>query len=73
MNVSRKAVISSWAEKLLLTSPEAADAMSISQRTLFSLTKSGEIPCVRVGRSVRYCADDLRNWIERQKQGVHSK
>ena len=40
--------------KLLLRPPEAAEALAISDRTLWGLTKAGEIPCVRFGRSVRY-------------------
>lgn len=55
--------------KLLLKAPEAAEVLSISERTLWALTASGEIPCVRIGRSVRYSVDDLREWIDRQKGG----
>ena len=52
---------------LLLKSPQAAEALAISPRTLWSMTNSGELPCVRFGGSVRYSADDLRAWIEQQK------
>lgn len=55
--------------KLLLNSRESSEALGVSQRTLWSLTQSGEIPCVRIGRCVRYAADDLREYIESQKQG----
>ncbi len=58
---------------MLLTSPEAAQMLSISERSLWTLMKSGSIPHVRIGRSVRYDRDDLKAWIEKQKQNKHSK
>lgn len=53
--------------KLLLNCDEAAAALSISRRLLWSLTAGGEIPVVRIGRTVRYDPDDLRDWIDAQK------
>ena len=56
-------------ETLLLTPKQAADALAISPRKLWSLTASGEVPHVRVGRCVRYPFDALRKWLqERTKQ-----
>jgi excisionase family DNA binding protein len=55
---------------LLLTAPQAAKALAISPRTLWSLTDTGEIPCVRIGRAVRYDPEDLRAWIARRKSGT---
>ena len=55
--------------KLLLDPREAAEVLSISERHLWGLTASGTIPCIRIGRSKRYCVDDLREWIETQKTG----
>ncbi|REJ90645.1 MAG: DNA-binding protein [Planctomycetota bacterium] len=54
---------------LLLTPPQAAEALAISPRKLWSMTASGEIPHVRLGRSVRYPVDDLQRWIDGQKKG----
>jgi excisionase family DNA binding protein len=54
-------------EPLLLTVRQAAKVLSISERTLWSLTARGEIPAVRFGRSVRYDPADLRRWIESAK------
>lgn len=51
----------------LLTVREAADLLRISDRTLWTLTSSGRLPSVRVGRSVRYDIADLRKWIDSQK------
>lgn len=51
----------------LLKPKEAAEVLSVSERTLWNLTRNEEIPAVRIGRSVRYDPDDLREWIERRK------
>jgi predicted DNA-binding transcriptional regulator AlpA len=60
-------------ETLLLKSRDAARAMSISERKLWSLTTSGEVRCVRIGRSVRYDPRDLRAWIDECKEAVRQK
>ena len=54
---------------LLLTPQQAAAALAISPRKLWGMTASGEIPHIRLGRSVRYPLDDLRCWIDGQKKG----
>ena len=43
---------------LLLTPCDAARALAISPRKLWAMRASGEIPFVRLGRSVRYHPDD---------------
>ncbi len=48
---------------LLLTARQAARELAISERTLWGLTARGEIPCVRIGRAVRYSRSDLVAWI----------
>jgi hypothetical protein len=40
--------------KLLVKPSDAAEALSISPRKLWAMTNSGEIPCLRLGRAVRY-------------------
>lgn len=52
---------------LLLTSRDAAKALAVCGRTLFSLTKSGQVPCVRIGRAVRYSPADLHAFINGQR------
>lgn len=53
--------------KLLLRPPEAAETLAISERTLWTLTKEGILPCVRLGRLVRYDPEDLRRAIAERK------
>lgn len=50
--------------RLLLTPKEAAASLGISQRLLWSKTKIGEIPCLRIGKAVRYSPTALQAWID---------
>lgn len=49
--------------KLLLTAREAANALSISERSLWGLTHQGLLRCVWLGRCKRYSLDDLRAFV----------
>lgn len=53
--------------RLLLMVEEAAKSLSLSERTLWEATDTGELPAVRLGRSVRYDPADLRAWIDSKK------
>ena len=55
--------------QLLLTPRQAAEALQISERKLWSMKASGEIPHVLLGRSVRYPVADLQRWIDERKTG----
>lgn len=52
----------------LLSERNAAAWLGVSPRTLWGLRASGEIPIVRVGRSVRYDVDDLRRFADHHKE-----
>jgi excisionase family DNA binding protein len=54
-------------EPMLLNSRQAAKALGVCERTLYSLTKSGQLHPVHIGRAVRYDRQDLREFIDRQK------
>ena len=57
------------APQTLLHKPvDAATTLSISPRTLWALTDRGEIPCIRIGRAVRYDPRDLTAWIAKKKE-----
>jgi excisionase family DNA binding protein len=53
-------------EKLLLRPNEAAEIVGIGRATIYALIKSGEIPSVRIGGSVRIPADALKQWVHRK-------
>jgi excisionase family DNA binding protein len=55
-------------DPLLWTSRQAAKALAISERKLWELTNEEAIPCIRIGRAVRYDPADIRAWIDGQKK-----
>lgn len=55
----------------LLTVDEAATRLRLSKRKLWDLTAPrGPIPCLKIGKSVRYESCDLSAWIQSSK--VHT-
>ncbi len=52
---------------LLLDVREAAAAMRICERTVRTLGKTGQIPCVRIGVRVLFAPADLQRWIDSHK------
>lgn len=53
-------------DKLLLRVSEAQQLLSLSRSTVYAMVASGELPSVRIGRSVRVPVDALKQWVERQ-------
>ncbi len=51
---------------LAINPDQASRSLSISPRSLWTLTKAGKIPSIRLGRSVRYSVDQLREWLREQ-------
>ena len=59
---------SAISDKLLLTPREASQVLSVCEKTLWSLTvPRGTLKCCRLGRSVRYSPDSLREFIQNQQ------
>ena len=48
----------------LLTVAEVANAMRVSNMTVYRLIKSGELPAVRVGKNYRLRETDLERFLE---------
>ena len=67
-NVCKERTAMTDSQKMLLKPGEAALVLSISARKLWDLTDSGNITCVRIGRSVRYDPMDLKRWIDSCKR-----
>lgn len=55
-------------EKLLLRIPEAAELVGLGRSKIYELIREGEIPIIRIGRSLRIPAAELRLWVSRQLQ-----
>jgi len=56
--------------ELLLTPAEAAKALKISERKLWTLTNQKLVPHIRIGKSVRYRPESLRIWLAQQEIGA---
>jgi excisionase family DNA binding protein len=54
-------------EKELLTPQEVADLFSVSKRTVQLWIKSGKLPVLRIGRTVRIKRDDLLAMTQKPK------
>jgi excisionase family DNA binding protein len=66
LKVPLKTVVVHRNEVLLVDADEAARILAIGKRKLWSETNCGNIPCVRIGRAVRYSVEALRAWISKQ-------
>jgi excisionase family DNA binding protein len=53
----------------LLNAQDIAEALSIGLSTVYLLLERGELPCIRIGRSVRVRPEDLEEFIETRVQG----
>jgi excisionase family DNA binding protein len=58
-------------EPFLLKPRQAAQRLAISERYLYQLTSSGEVPCVRIGKLVRYSIETLRKWVKDRETVEH--
>jgi excisionase family DNA binding protein len=57
---------------LALRLKEAAAAIGVSDRTLWTWTAEGEVPHVRISGTVIYPLDTLREWLSRRSSKVTS-
>ncbi len=48
---------------LLLRLTEVAEQLGLGRSTVYQLLQRGDLPCVRIGRSVRVPADALAEWV----------
>jgi excisionase family DNA binding protein len=52
----------------LLTLPQVAEFLAVSERTVKRLAAKRSLHCVRIGRSVRFDPSDVRRWVETRKE-----
>jgi excisionase family DNA binding protein len=51
----------------LLTAQDVAEMLGVPASWVYSQTRAGRIPTVRLGRYYRYRADAIAAWIEAQE------
>jgi excisionase family DNA binding protein len=49
--------------------PEVAEVLRIARSRAYELVADGEIPAVKIGRSVRVNRKELDRWLEDQRYG----
>ena len=61
-------------EKLLLSPNEVGEVLTIGRTRLYSMLANGELPSIRVGRSIRIPTNALTRWVEQRGDGceVHN-
>ncbi len=59
--------------RLALRPKEAAAALSIGERLLWSMTNRGEIPHIKLGKCVLYPVAELERWLSEQAAGGSRK
>jgi excisionase family DNA binding protein len=52
--------------QLLLSIPQAAEVLCISRTTLYQLMWRGELTPIRIGRSVRFAPEQLREFVSKR-------
>lgn len=56
------------APSLLLTIPQAAEALSVGRNKIYELIKREGLPTVTIGGMMRIPVHSLQAWIEEQEQ-----
>lgn len=50
--------------------PEVAEMLQIARSRAYELVGNGEIPSVRIGRSLRVSRKELERWLDERRYGV---
>lgn len=53
----------------LLTLPELAERLQLSEKTIRRMIAGGRLPCVRLGRQLRFLPGDVFRWLAARKEG----
>lgn len=59
----------------LLSADQAGELLGVTTRTLHTLSKKGELPCIKMGRRVKYDQRDIEGYVNRcrtQKKEVQT-
>ena len=53
-----------WRASVLMTIPQVVQALRLSRTKVYDLINSGQLPVIRIGRSVRVRSTDLDRWVK---------
>lgn len=54
-------------EKILVKPTEAAEMLAIGRTRIYEMLAAGEVPSIRIGRSIRIPVAALNKWVEEQQ------
>ena len=54
---------------VLLNVSQVAEALSLSEMTVYRMINAGQLPAYRIGKSFRVSRDDLDAWLSERKVG----
>ena len=54
-------------KKQLLIPDEVAEMLQIARKTVVVMAREERIPCIRIGRIVRFDAAEIDRWIDSQR------
>jgi excisionase family DNA binding protein len=54
----------------LLRPAEAAALLAVRTSWVYEAVRAGRLPCVRVGRHVRFLRSDLEDWVRAQRESA---
>jgi len=57
-------------EDLLLTVEDVCRATKLGRTTVYALVRRGELPTVRIGRTVRVRRETLQEWLAEQEEAA---
>jgi excisionase family DNA binding protein len=54
-------------DRRLMTASDVAALLCVPVSTIYELTRSGRLPCLRIGRAVRFSKEDLEAHLAAQR------
>jgi excisionase family DNA binding protein len=63
----------SFGEPLLLTAEQAARRLGLTAHWVYEAARRGELPCVRIGRKVRFIPADLDAYVQAKRAGARRR
>jgi excisionase family DNA binding protein len=53
-------------DQRLLTPAQAADLLAVKTSWIYEAVRTHRLPCLRLGKHIRFTRDMLETWLERQ-------
>ena len=54
--------------RLLIDAGEVAELLGLTQRQVQALARRGELPCVRIGRWLKFRRESVERWVANREQ-----